>query len=67
MILKILRAIFGISPVLLNIEERAKRMEATVNGEHEWFLVCRQLERDAPEEKIECTDREIYIKQVMKK
>ena len=61
-----LKRLFGIDPVLLDAQERTKKLEATINGEKEWLLVCRPLLEQAPEEKIECNDREVYIKQIMK-
>jgi hypothetical protein len=61
-----IKSLLGIDPILLDVDKRTKQLEATINGESEWFLVCRPLMNHTPEERIECNDREIYIKQVMK-
>jgi hypothetical protein len=53
--------VFGIDPVLLDAQERNKRIEATMNGERDWMFVCRPLDFEY-EKKIECNDKNIYIR-----
>ena len=56
--------LLGVDPVLLDAEKRTRQLQqATVNGEHDWLMICRPL-RGMDKEVIECkSDQTIYIKQ----
>ena len=60
MIGRLLKLLFGMDPILLDAEKRVKRLEATINGEAEWMLVCKPLQEG--EEEIQCNNGEDYYR-----
>lgn len=59
MVKRMIKLLFGIDPVLLDAEQRTKQLQATINSEHEWLLLC----RPTAGAEIKCDrNNQIYVK-----
>lgn len=66
MIIKILKRLFGLDPVLEDAYRRTEALDAATSNGQDFFLICRPFVRHSKVDKIECEDKKIYIRQMPK-
>jgi len=64
---RFIKTIFGIDPVLLDVRARAERLEATIDGDVDWMLICKPIRKeDFSVGEIKCDDGNNYYRKKRK-
>ena len=66
---RFIKTIFGIDPVLLDVQARTERLEATIDGDVDWMLICKPIRKGdlGYVGEIKCDDGNDYYRKMRKK